>query len=217
MEWNLPLSPNIPVWYVSVTRCVYRSGNPLWSSSILPPSCSFAQGQIEVLLPRRWATAEDWAASSPHCARVRIFLLWDEYGGAAQVGGKRTTPTAGFKMSNIRWLERWCLCRSKFLGRQTSPSDTVDWSFCATMKRNTSWWEDMDFARRLFLLLKPQELYSGNDAVNLRVSYVSIPGRTFRFCLSFWPCTLKRMAPLVRSFHLLLVFVFTWRNDNSKK
>lgn len=34
----------------------------------------------------------------------------------------------------------------------------------------------MDSARgvRLFLLLKPEDLYSGNYALNLRVSYVSI-------------------------------------------
>lgn len=132
--------------------CGMRSCNPLGSSCIiLPPSCSPAQGQTEVRLC--------WWKLRSICALLNLsvffFLGWIQ----ESLGRKQAT----WEMSSCGWS----LCRCPLRESLDSPG--------VVLSRQPGH-EDMDSARRLwlFFLLKPEELNPGHDAVNVRVSGVSL-------------------------------------------
>lgn len=85
---------------------------------------------------------------------------------------------------------------------------------------------DMDFARRdwLLLLLKPEELNSGNYAVKLGVSYVSTPVKIFRLFFFFFltfksKCSTSFVSCLVLCLSLFSLWVGKdkWRTEEDKQ
>lgn len=151
-------------------------GNPLWPSNPPHPSppsllsCSRAN--------------RDSAASSTLSSR-RLFLHGMKTDGPHEWKARGrsftyTAPVTAFKMSKIGWLQTSGTYQEVSFDRFSLDSgDTFlprGLEFGSTMRRSEPWKENMDFARKvwLFLLLKPEELHSGNDAVKLTVSHVSI-------------------------------------------
>lgn len=197
--WGIcQLSKYISLSNLSVTWGIYRSVilcGPAASSLPLALFFFLLKGKSRCDFPAA-AHLLKTAQIPLHNLRVGTSLLWDEYGRATRMEKEEDNlhpaPVAGFKMSIIRWSGRWYLSRSHFWALNsgfvvtTRTSSVLLIGVWSTMKRNKLWNEDMDFARRFwqFLLLKPDELNSGNYAVNLRVSYVSMSARILALILS---------------------------------
>lgn len=154
---------------------LWRS-NPLWPSNPPPTSPTLTALLLKGKSRQR---------SILHARQPETFPSWDENRRASRMEGKRTkfylhrTCDSFQNVQNRVTADLWRLPRSQFW-----PFFSGFWwhffprglEFGSTMRRSEPWKENMDFARKvwLFLLLKPEELHSGNDAVKLTVSHVSI-------------------------------------------
>lgn len=117
---------------LSVTCGSYRSGNPLWSSSILPPSCSCSRANRGRASP----AAAQLLKTAQHLLRGRDLCSVGWLRKGRSNGKTRGQLVAGVKMSNRRWLDDRRLSRSLFWpiktldsGDKTHFSVLLVWSF----------------------------------------------------------------------------------------